>query len=597
MNRTARKFAPLPRTSVRVAVYARQSVEDATSDFGSIDAQREAVSAYVASQREKGWTVLPSTYEDGGFSGKNTARPAFQRLLADVDAGLIDVIAVYKLDRLSRSLSDFVQLMAHFRERGVEFVSITQHFDTTTSSGRMVINLLATFGEYEREQISERTRDKMRAARRHGMWTGGAVPLGYTLADKKLVPDEAEVEQVRWLYQTYLKLGSVARTIDAAAKRGLVAKNGKPFTKNTVAHILGNPVYLGRQRAGDEVVEGQHEAILGETLWNAVAARLRANQNDGGATSRNRYGALLRGLITCAVCGSRYHATAGNGHAYYACRRVLKESANACPGSRVPVALIETAVVERLRSIGQDPRLVEATLAAAGAQLAAREPELVETVQRIERQITAKERGRVNLVKALARGLERDVAQVDGELAALHDDAQAARDELALLRAHRIDHDELRRLLADFDALWAAMLVHERERALRILVRELTFDGRTGEVVLNGTRFTIRLRAPQPPRRPRSAPRRGIRGARMLALTHVVDRGIEAGEIRDIAHAADLFGLSRARMTQVARLADLAPDIQERLLAGDKNIHERHLRAALRSADWDQQRAAIGART
>jgi len=297
------------------------------------------------------------------------------------------------------------------------------------------------------------------------------------------------------------------------------------------------------------------------------------------------------------VCGSRYHATAGNGHAYYACRRVLKESANACPGSRVPVALIETAVVERLRSIGRDPRLVEVTLAAAGAQLAAREPELVEAVQRIERQITAKERERANLVKALAQGLDRDVAQVDGELAALHDDAQSARDELALLRVHQIDHDELRRLLADFDALWGAMLVHERERALRILVRELTFDGRTGEVVLNGTSFLLAVRVPQPPRKPRSAPRRGIRGARMLALTHVVERGIEAGEIRDIAHAADLFGLSRARMTQVARLADLAPDIQERLLAGDKNIHERHLRAALRSADWEQQRAAIGART
>jgi len=224
-----------------VAVYARQSVEDATSDFGSIDAQREAVSAYVASQREKGWTVLPAAYEDGGFSGKNTARPAFQRLLADVDAGHVDVIAVYKLHRLSRSLSDFVQLMARFRERGVEFVSITQHFDTTTSSGRMVINLLATFGEYEREQISERTRDKMRAARRHGMWTGGAVPLGYTLLDKKLIPDGADVENVRWLYETYLAQGSLTRTIDAATKRGLLAKNGKPLTKNTLRHVLAKP--------------------------------------------------------------------------------------------------------------------------------------------------------------------------------------------------------------------------------------------------------------------------------------------------------------------------------------------------------------------
>jgi len=165
----------------------------------------------------------------------------------------------------------------------------------------MFVNLLASFGEYEGEVISERTRDKMPAARRHGMWTGGAVPLGYSLLDKRLIPHEVEAEHVRWLYQTYLTLGSLARTIDAATKRGLLAKNGKPFTQNTVRHILGNPVYLGRQRAGDAVVPALHAAILDETLWNAVNAKLRSNHNDGGATTRNRYGALLRGLITCAA--------------------------------------------------------------------------------------------------------------------------------------------------------------------------------------------------------------------------------------------------------------------------------------------------------
>jgi len=607
LRATSRKLAPVPRLSVRVAVYARQSVEDATSEFGSIEAQREAVAAYVTSQREKGWTPLANVYEDGGYSGKNTARPAFQRLLADVDAGQVDVVAVYKLDRLSRSLSDFVALMARFRERNVDFVSITQQFDTTSSVGRLTLNLLATFAEFEREQISERTHDKMIAARRRGMWTGGAVPLGYDLVEKRLVPNPAETEHVRWLFATYLTLGSLTRTLDATSKRGVrakswIGKSGKlvdrgALDKNTLTRILTNPLYVGNQSAGDEVVKGLHEATIDEKLWNAVAAQLRANHNDGGAKTRNRYGALLRRLITCAVCGSTMQHTAGGGHVYYACRRVLKESANACPGSRVPVALIETAVVERLRSIGQDARLVEATIAAAHAKQAARVPELEDDLARLERQIVSKERERANLVKALAQGLERDVAQIDGELATLNDAAQAVRDELALLRAHRVDEDAIRRLLANFDEMWGAMLVHERERSLQILVRELTFDGRPGEVVLNGSRFTIQLRAPQPPRRPRSAPRRGIRGARMLALCHVVERGIDAGQLRDLAHAAEFFGLSRARVTQVARLTDLAPDLQERLLMGDKNIHERHLRAALRSADWDQQRAAIGART
>jgi len=292
----------------------------------------------------------------------------------------------------------------------------------------------------------------MRAARRHG-WTAGAVPLGYMLADKKLVPNETEVEHVRWLYQTYLAQYSLTRTIDAATKRGLLAKNGKPLTKNTLRHILANPVYIGKQSAGDEVVEGQHEAILDASLWEAVNAQLRANHNDGGARTRNRYGALLRGSLTCAVCGSPMHQTAGGGHAYYACRRLLKESASACPGSRVPVAVIETAVVERIRAIGRGPALVEATLAAANAAHSARIPELEADAKRIEQRAATNERERANPVKALAQGLERDVAQVDAELIELFDAAQAVRDELALLRAHQIDEDELRRLLADFDAL------------------------------------------------------------------------------------------------------------------------------------------------
>jgi len=474
----------------------------------------------------------------------------------------------------------------------------------------LTLNLLATFAEFEREQISERTHDKMLAARRRGMWTGGQVPLGYDLVEKRLVPNTAEIEQVRWLFETYLTLNSLTRTVDAANKRGVRAKSwtGKSgkrvergsLDKNTLTRILTNPIYIGKQSAGDEVVKGLHDATIDEQLWNAVAAQLRANHNDGGASTKNRYGALLRRLITCAVCGSTMQHTAGGGHVYYSCRRVLKESANACPGSRVPVTLIETAVVERLRTIGRKPKLVEATLAAARTERAAREPELEADAKRLDREASQKEQARTNLVQALAQGggqgLIRDVEQIDAELAALHDSAQAVRDELAMLRARQVDEDELRRLLANFDELWNGMLVHERERVLRILVRDLTFDGRTGDVELNGIRFRIQLRAPQPPRQPRNAPRRGIRGARLLALTHVVERGIEQGHIRDLTHAAELFGLSRARMTQVAQLAELAPDLQERLLDGDTSIPERNLRAALRSADWNQQRAAIGAR-
>ena len=603
--KSPRRSAVLTKpATLRVAIYARQSVEDRESEFGSIQAQREAVAAYIASQRGKGWAALPTTYEDGGFSGKNTARPAFQRLLADVDAGKVDIVAVYKLDRLSRSLPDFVALMAQFRERSVEFISITQQFDTTSSVGRMTLNLLATFAEFEREQISERTADKMLAARKRGMWTGGPVPLGYDLVEKKLVVNADEAEQVRWLFATYLARGSITRTIDAANLRGIrakswTAKDGKPvvgkaLTKDVLARMLTNPAYVGDHKAGEEVVSGQHEAIVARETWDAVGAQIRLNHNTGGGATKNRYGALLRGLVTCAVCGSTMQHTVGGSCRYYACARLMKESAAACPGSRIPVALLEPAVVERVRAIGKSSALTEATLAAARALRAAREPELEADIQRIERQSAQKERERTNLVRAVAQGvLSADIQQVDAELATLDAAAQAARDELALLRAQQVDEDELRRVLSNFDELWRAMLVHEREAVLRILVRELTFDGRTGEVVLNGARFTLKVCVPQTPRGKRSDPRRGIRGARLLALVQVVEREIERGTIRDLSHAGKLFGLSRARMTQVAQLADLAPEIQERLLLGDASISERALRAALRSVDWEQQRAAL----
>lgn len=610
MIQQRRKPASIPR-NIRVAIYCRQSVDDSTNEFGSIQAQREAVASYVASQRGEGWVALPEHYDDGGFSGKNTQRPAFQRLLADVDAGRLDVVAVYKLDRLSRSLSDFVELMARFRERNVEFVSVTQQFTTTSSVGRMTLNLLATFAEFEREQISERTRDKMLAARRRGMWTGGPVPLGFDLIEKRLVVNEPEAVQVRALFAAYVETRSLTKTIEVAAARGIRAKSwttkdgrvmtGSAFNKSTLAKLLSNVVYIGKQTAGDEVVGALHPAIVPSETWDAAAALLRSNRDDGGAQTKNRHGALLRCLIKCAVCGSTMHFTSGGGVRYYACRKVLKESASACPGSRVPVALIEPAVVERIRAIGRDPQLVEATIAAARREHDARVPELEADAKRLDASIVLKDRERAKLIAAIASGgpasLTADVEAIDAEIETLTAQADHARDEAALLRAHQIDEGELRRVLADFDALWASMLVRDRERVLRLLVTSLSFDGRSGAVELNDARFTLPIRKARDAREPqsRNAPRRGIRGARLLALAHHVEREIERGHIGDLAHAAELFGLSRARMSQVAQLAELAPDLQERLLNGDENIHERLIRAALRSVDWDDQRAAIGA--
>ena len=221
----ARKSVTFAKT-VRVAIYARVSVaEGLEKEFNSIDAQREACAAYVASQRGAGWGALPERYEDGGYTGANTDRPGFQRLLADIAAGKVDAIAVYKIDRLSRSLLDFTQLLETFRRHNVAFVSVTQSFDTSTPMGRMVVSLLATFAQFERETTSERVRDKARATRRRGMWTGGRPPLGYDLIDKKLVANPAEAERVRSIFAMYGELGSLLAVVAELSARGSETKS------------------------------------------------------------------------------------------------------------------------------------------------------------------------------------------------------------------------------------------------------------------------------------------------------------------------------------------------------------------------------------
>ena len=213
--------------STRVAIYCRKSTHGGLEqEFNSLDAQRSAVEAYVESQRGEGWSALPHRYDDEGFSGSNTDRPAFQRLLADIKDGLIDVVGVYKLDRLSRSLVDFSRLMEFFDKRGITFISVTQSFNTQNSVGRMVINLLATFAQFERDQISERTRDKMGATRRRGQWTGGRPVIGYNLKDKRLVVNKLEAEQVQEIFRLYLELGSLLSVAEELNRREMPTFRG-----------------------------------------------------------------------------------------------------------------------------------------------------------------------------------------------------------------------------------------------------------------------------------------------------------------------------------------------------------------------------------
>src|SRR5256714_9664176 len=296
-----------PPKAVRCAIYTRVSTDQGLDqDFNSLDAQYDASQAYIRSQAHAGWALLRGKYDDGGFSGGNTERPALQRLLQDIRTGKVDVIVVYKVDRLTRSLADFAKLVELFDQHNVSFVSVTQQFNTTTSMGRLTLNVLLSFAQFEREVTSERIRDKIAASKRKGLWVGGIAPLGYESKDRKIVVVEEEAERVRTIFRRYLELGSLNLLMVDLRERGIVTKvrslktgqtvGGIPFTRGPLAHLLRNRFYIGEVAFKGEVLPGEQPAILDRDLFDAVQAKLNDQRNTHTVT-RGKSDALLIGRI------------------------------------------------------------------------------------------------------------------------------------------------------------------------------------------------------------------------------------------------------------------------------------------------------------
>jgi len=437
----------------RVAVYTRKSTEEGLDqEFNSLHAQRDAVEALVRSRREQGWEALEDRYDDGGISGSTFDRPAFQRLLGDIKAKRVDAVAVYRLDRLSRSLLDFLRMVEFFEEQGVTFVSVSEAFDTSNPTGRLVMRVLAVFAQFERESISQRTKDKVRAARRRGQWTGGQVPLGYNLVDGALVVNEAEANRVRQIFLLYLELGGTTTVAGELLRRGWKTKTwktrsgklheGAAFTKSSVRRLVGNPVYIGQVRCKGKEYQGDHEAIVDPSTWKAVQDKL--GRKTKGPTGRSKHGTLLGGLARCAVCGSAFtahHAQRhGRTYGYYSCLTVQKQGISACPGSRISVGDLEGIVMDHVRQIGRDPKLIAATVEASHVELQAQRNEV---------------KGKRNA------------------------DAQRERAARANLT---IDEEELADLLKRFDPLWDELFPQEKRRVLALLIEEVRVHGALGEV-------------------------------------------------------------------------------------------------------------------
>jgi site-specific DNA recombinase len=350
---------------VRCAIYTRVSTEQGLDqEFNSLDAQYEAASAYIKSQAHAGWTPIRSRYDDGGYSGGSIDRPDLQRLLEDIRAHKIDVIVVYKVDRLTRSLADFAKLVELFDAHGVSFVSVTQHFNTTTSMGRLTLNVLLSFAQFEREVTSERIRDKIAASKRKGIWVGGNLPLGYQMQDGKIAIVEEEAELVRAIYRRYLELGSVNELLRDLKERNVrtksrllstgVTRGGIPFGRGALYYVLSNHFYVGEVKYKGEILPGEQPPIMDRTLFDAVRQKSLA-QWSHRTTLRNKADHLLTGLLFDDA-GYRMiptHATkAGVRYRYYASTPVLHgEARTASAGSisRIPAAEVEDTVVKSLK--------------------------------------------------------------------------------------------------------------------------------------------------------------------------------------------------------------------------------------------------------
>ncbi len=357
------------KSQKRCAIYTRKSSDEGLDqDFNSLDAQREAAEHHIRAQAHEGWTILPDRYDDGGFSGGSMERPALRRLMQDIEAGKIDVIVVYKIDRLSRSMADFMKIMEVFDRHKVSFVSVTQHFNTDTSMGRLILNILQSFAQFEREMTTERIRDKFAASKRKGMWMGGMPSLGYDVRNRKLEENPAEAEIVRYIFNQFIELGSATLLIEDLAEKGYKSKSwtaqsgkvheGQPIRKSGLYQILGNPIYVGKIRHKEKIYDGEHKGIIDPALFEKVRHVMDTRAPNSSPVRKTTTTYLLRGLVfdpdgyamTCGACKGK-----GRRYKYYVSTQAVKNNYAASPIKSVSGDVLEAAVVSQLRRLVSRP--------------------------------------------------------------------------------------------------------------------------------------------------------------------------------------------------------------------------------------------------
>ena len=355
---------------LRCAIYTRKSSEEGLEqEFNSLHAQREACEAYIASQKSEGWALVRDQYDDGGISGGTLERPALQQLLADIEDGLVDVVVVYKIDRLSRALMDFSKLVEVFDRNGVTFVSVTQSFNTTTSMGRLTLNILLSFAQFEREVTAERIRDKVKASRMKGMWMGGNIPLGYDVCDRKLLVNTEEAARVCMVFERFVEVGSATVLARELRSDGFRNKKGKPIDKGYLYRLLNNRVYLGEAVHKGTAYPGEHNAIIDTRLWEQVHDIMGESPRKRANNSRTQTPALLKGLLFSATGSAMTPSSTKKGtrqYRYYVSMDLLKNRETPDDGipRRLPADTAEAAVITEIRRLLRTPETTAKVIAA-----------------------------------------------------------------------------------------------------------------------------------------------------------------------------------------------------------------------------------------
>jgi DNA invertase Pin-like site-specific DNA recombinase len=562
---------------LRCAIYTRKSSEEGLEQsFNSLDAQREACEAFIASQKHEGWNILPEMYDDGGFSGGTIERPAFQRLLVDVGEGKIDVVVVYKVDRLTRSLSDFAKIVEIFDKRSVSFVSVTQQFNTTTSMGRLTLNILLSFAQFEREVTGERIRDKIAASKKKGMWMGGPPSLGYDVKDRKLVINDTEAKTVQHIFRRYTELKSVRLlTADLDARcivsKPRIASDGtrygeKPLARGALYLMLQNRIYRGETVHKDKSYPGEHEAIVDEALWNEVQAILTENRVDRVLGTAKTQVSLLSGILFDAG-GERMtptHATKNNTRYRYYISRSLLAGLAKHSGQRIPASNLEALVIGRIYNWLSDRAamldIIQSHTSEAGSQK--------RLIVGLQQYVATWPELRANDIRKLMLSI---VARIQ-----IHSDRIAI--SLYPIRLLRwLDRTNG----AAEPAVEAQSNTDDHFVTLTILVRLKRVGQEMKMLVENGSDS--------------ATPNTSL--VRALVRAHVIQDRIRADKSLTLEEIAKLEDIVPSYATRLFRLALLAPDIISAILNG-KHPPELTTRRLLDNTrlplDWNEQRRNLG---